>query len=258
MFVRPGSRYRLLIQTADGQVVTGETVVPVGVPSPSIAGQPFNRDHDTLVVEWQPARYAKRYALRVESPYGPFFLFTDSTRFRFTGDLRNFFSDQLPRVFVPGFQQTLQVAAVDTNFFDYYRSTNDPFTGSGIINHLSGGVGMFGSYFALDTRSLEVVADVDEPIEGDYERVAGAPIVQSLKLFVDAEGGGVSLLTGNYVGATAGRAGAIGALQRSNISIAFLKQQSTVDTAFVLRGTVVGGEISGVIAGEGAVRLRKK
>ena len=91
----------------------------------------FNRDHDMLIVSVDAVAERASYAVRVESPFGPFFLFTDSTRVRFTGDLRNLFAGDLQRVFIPGFRQDIIVAAVDSNFYDYYRTNNDPFTGAG-------------------------------------------------------------------------------------------------------------------------------
>src|SRR6185503_14289810 len=103
--------------------------------------QAFNRDRDTVVLNWQPVSRARTYAVRVESPHGPFFLFTDSTHLTLTGALRNLFADDIPRVFVPGFRQQVTITAVDSNFYDYYRTQNDPFTGSGLISRIRGGIG---------------------------------------------------------------------------------------------------------------------
>ena len=73
----------------------------------------LNRDHDALIAQWTRVPNARSYAVRVESPFGPFFLFTDSTAIRLTGDLRNLFAGDLQRVFIPGFRQDMIVAAVD-------------------------------------------------------------------------------------------------------------------------------------------------
>ena len=91
----------------------------------------INRDHDTLFIQWNRTTAARSYMVRVESPFGPFFLFTDSTAVRLTPDLRNIFSNDFERVFIPGFRQDIVVGAVDSNFYDYYRTNNDPFTGPG-------------------------------------------------------------------------------------------------------------------------------
>ena len=83
-------------------------------------------------------------------PYGPFFLFTDSLHVRLTGDLRNLFAGDLQRVLVPGFHQDIVVAAVDSNFYDYYRTNNDPFTGGGIISRVKGGSACSGRSYAVE------------------------------------------------------------------------------------------------------------
>ena len=102
---------------------------------------------------------ARSYAVRIESPFGPFFLFTDSPAIRLTGDLRNLFAGELQRVFIPGFRQDMIIAAVDSNFYDYYRTNNDPFTGAGIISRVNGGLGLFGSMVSINTGTISVTAD---------------------------------------------------------------------------------------------------
>jgi len=164
--IRLGQRYKLHVHTPDGEDVTAFTRIPL--PEISSTGgltQTFNRDHDTLNISWDATLKARAYAMRVESPFGPFFLFTDSLHVRLTGDLRNLFAGDLQRVLVPGFHQDLLVAAVDSNFFDYYRTNNDPFTGAGIISRINGGLGLFGSLVTLTNGTLTVIADQTEPIE---------------------------------------------------------------------------------------------
>jgi hypothetical protein len=104
--VRLGMRYKLHIHTLEGEDVTAFTRVPAPeVTSSGALTRSFNRDQDTMIVQWTRAPKARTYAVRVESPFGPFFLFTDSTRFRLTGGLRNVFAGDLQRVFIPGFRQ---------------------------------------------------------------------------------------------------------------------------------------------------------
>ncbi len=69
---------------------------------------------------------------------------------------------------MPGFHQDILVAAVDSNFYDYYRTNNDPFTGAGIISRINGGLGLFGSLVTLTNGTLTVIADQTEPIEGRF------------------------------------------------------------------------------------------
>ena len=161
--LRPGARYSLRIRTTQGETVTGETRVPLPITTSTGAlTRTFNRDHDTLTIEWNPTPLSRAYAVRVESPFGPYFLFSDSTRLRLVGDARNPFAGNLEHLFIPGFRQDVLVAAVDSNFYDYYRTNNDPFTGAGIINRLTGGIGLFGSLASLSTGTLTVIADQTE------------------------------------------------------------------------------------------------
>src|SRR5262249_43381928 len=128
-----GARYQLHIHTPDGEDVTASTRIPK--PSIRIGGgltRIFNRDHDLIAAQSTAAAATRAYAVRIESPFGPFFLFTDSLSLRVSGDLRNLFSTDLERVFIPGFRQEILIAAIDSNFYDYYRTNNDPFTGAGI------------------------------------------------------------------------------------------------------------------------------
>jgi hypothetical protein len=67
---------------------------------------------------------ARTYAIRVETPYGPWALFADSTQFRLSGGLRHFFAPGLPSVWFSGFVQSANVVAVDVNFYNYNRSTH--------------------------------------------------------------------------------------------------------------------------------------
>ncbi len=118
--LRLGARYQLHVHTLDGEDVTAATRIPR--PDATSAGaltRTFNRDHDTLFLAWNRATSARAYAIRVESPFGPFFMFTDSTGLRLPGNARNLFANNLERLFIPGFRQDALVAAVDSNFYDY-------------------------------------------------------------------------------------------------------------------------------------------
>ena len=77
---------------------------------------------------------ARSYFVRVETPYGPRAFFTDDTRVRLSGDLRNADADGLPRVFIPGFPQAVTVSAVDSNYYDWFRTHNDVLSGTGLLN----------------------------------------------------------------------------------------------------------------------------
>jgi hypothetical protein len=79
-------------------------------------------------------------------------------------------------VFVPGFEQALTVAAADTHLYDYYRSGSDPFSGVGLITHVQGGLGVFGSVAVIERRMFQVTQDfTGHPMEDDFTRRNDAP-----------------------------------------------------------------------------------
>jgi hypothetical protein len=249
--VQNGRRYTLRVETADGRVVTGSTVIPgtLGTTtSRNTSAVGFNVDRDTLQLNWNALPGARSYAVRIDSPLGAFFFFTDSTTFRLTGDLRNLFAERLPTVFLPGLRQTVSVAAVDTNYFDYYRSGSNPFTGSGIINRLEGGIGVFGAYVPLQTRSLQVTGEVDRPLEGRY--VAPLRVGRDqLRLWVVHEENGVTQLSGNYRIASEDQFGLSGRIENGRVTFTtFLNQDSRLRFR-ELTGTIEGDTLTLVVRG---------
>jgi hypothetical protein len=258
--LRLGQRYKLHVHTTGGEDVTAFTRIPL--PEVSSTGgltRTLNRDHDTLNISWDASLKARAYAMRVESPFGPFFLFTDSLHVRLTGDLRNLFAGDLQRVLVPGFHQDLLVAAVDSNFFDYYRTNNDPFTGAGIISRINGGLGLFGSLVTLTSGTLTVIADQTEPIEGRFRvqaPVDSAIPVSSFNLYVESpaiSSDAPAALSGRYI--TTGQNphvdGLIGKMKGTDVALAFLANQSATDTIAVFVGQLSNGVLKGQFAGNG-------
>jgi len=253
--VRLGMRYQLHVHTLQGEDVTAFTRVPAPeVTSSGALTRSFNRDQDTMIVQWTRAPKARTYAVRVESPFGPFFLFTDSTRFRLTGDLRNVFAGDLQRVFIPGFRQDVLVAAVDSNFYDYYRTNNDPFTGSGIISRVNGGLGLFGSLVSLNSGTLTVVANQTQPIEGRFRLATSssgtAPMANQFTLYVESKAVRSELptaLSGRYVLALPNSRGdgMIGQQIGSTITLALLANQLAGDTLDLFTGELHGDTLRG-------------
>lgn len=269
LLVRPGATYTLRIKTVDGILVTGTTVVPALVTPPSDrVPVPFSRDRDTLRLSWNPVPNARIYGLRVDSPFGAFQLFSDSTKLNLAGDLRNIFASDLPRVFIPGFQQAYTVYAADANFYDYYRSRNDPFTGSGIINRLEGGIGLFGATVMITTRIADVTQAFTEPaFEGDYEVVQGSTqartIVDVMRLYVETKGAPMtgSSLSGWYSSnrKETARDGVAGTRDGARIELQFLINQN----AKVRLATFVGKQSNDSLIGNylglsGTVAFRKR
>lgn len=255
--LRLGARYQLRIVTQEGEQVTAFTRIPFPeFASTGALSRTFNRDHDSIVVEWKRATAARAYALRVESPFGPFFLFTDSLRYRLNGELRNFFAEDLPRVFIPGFRQDVVIAAVDSNFFDYYRTNNDPFTGSGIISRLNGALGLFGSMVTLNSGTVTVVADQTEPIEGRFRVTTAtgdaASFISTVNLYIESPApqgasGATAALSGRYTlgGPNARSDGIIGRMNGTAVSFAVLANQLAGDTVDVFTGVLEGTTLSG-------------
>jgi len=262
--LRSGARYALRVVTPDGHVVTGTTVVPYAFAfSPGTRLDPFNRDRDSLRLSWNAFPGARSYLLRAESPFGPFLLFTDSTHITLHGDLRNYFADGLQRVFIPGFRQRVSVAAVDSNYFDYYRTRNDPFTGAGIINRLEGGIGLFGSAVSVAGRNVDVSQDSREPaIEGVWD--AADPdnmmvVVRTLRLYVETPGEPAAL-SGWFV-PLAGYdtpQGMVGTRINGRIVLKLLNTQSASDTMAVFSGVQRGDSLIGDFGGAARVVLLKR
>ena len=267
--LRAGGRYTLTVRTSDGRVVTGTTVVPSSAPFVTVAGAPlvpFNRDRDSLAVSWTAVPGARTYGFRAESPFGAFQLFTDSARLKLPGDIRNVFASDLQRLFIPGFRQAYTIFAVDTNYFDYYRSRNDPFTGSGIINRLQGGIGLFGSTVVIGSRTLDVTQQPVEPaLEGDYELAQGPlmtkPFVDVMRLYVETPGATSASLSGWYSRdrTLSARDGITGTRDGNRIELRLLVNQDTHQRLATFVGTQVADSLVGAYAGvEGRVVLRKR
>ena len=164
-FLSPGREYRLQVDLPDGRQVLGRTTMPA---PPAVTGLPesgatFDRDRDTLRLRWSAAEGSEWTLVRVRARdlrrYATLSLLTDSFSVTIPG--------RLPSVWVPGTRQTLTVAAVDRNYFDQMRTGNDDFTAGGYLNHLDGGIGVFGSVAPV-SRTVVVRAAVDHAYEGRY------------------------------------------------------------------------------------------
>ncbi len=243
----PGQRYRLRITSASGAVVTGETRVPSAAPdwTPGVGSTavPITlMRSDTLKLNWTAVPDARNYVIRVETPDGPWFLFSDSTRFTLGGTLRNFFASGLPSVWYPGFVQPLIVVAVDRNFYDYNRSGNDPFGGTGLISSVQGGLGLFGSSLSLLRRDVSVLDADRAPIDARWVGASAAGTVD-MDLWLETPGPTISSLSGR-IRSTANQF-VVGTLQGENIRLITLNGISRSDTASAFIGRVVGDSIVG-------------
>ena len=249
--VQPGKRYSLLVRTPDGQEVTGTTTVPKAEPTVLATRRGFDRERDTLQLRWSSVPAARSYALRIDSPRGPFFLFVDSLSMRVPGGLRNFFADRLPRVFLPGFDQLLTLSAIDSNYYDYYRTRNDPFTGSGVINRLRGGIGLFGSIVTIDFQTLEVTAPLRSPLDGRYVLRSGFSEIPELRLWEEtpAQSGNPAGLSGSWQYPGGQRSALLGTLAEQRVRLAFLRNAYEMDTSTVFEGELRSDSLIGRFRG---------
>jgi hypothetical protein len=170
----PGARYDLKVVTQLG-TVRGHTRVPNFASPPNRVTGAFNLDRDTL---WMPrvandgsvAGYLLRHVARtgsgeryVPAVTGPLLLFPVAPN----DDRAWAFSFDRPDI-RPGTTQTFVVAAVDSNVFKYNVAGFDPFGDDTQGNTLQGGVGLFGAVALMLSRSLDLVADSDQPIEQNW------------------------------------------------------------------------------------------
>lgn len=252
-----GGMYRLTVLTAKGETLTAETSVPDGDPAFAPTQRIFDRVQDTVILDWPATSGARSYFVRIETPFGPMSFFTDSTRVRLTGALRNLNLQALPRVFFPGFPQAVTVSAVDSNFYDWYRTNNDPFSGRGLISRVIGGFGVFGSLVRLRFEDFEVRAPQVEPEAGTFRIVPEqftSTLVPTLELYVEsraARDDQADALSGRYhkrpvIGQTGClTCGLLGMAKEGRIELAMLRDWYAQDTADVFVGEIRGDTIVG-------------
>jgi hypothetical protein len=203
----------------------------------------LDRSRDTLQLRWSAVRDARTYVIRVETPYGAWALFADSTQFTLSGGLRNYFAPGLPSVWFPGFVQTASVVAVDANFYDYNRSGNDPFGGTGLISSVRGGLGVFGSVVNMLRREVSVTERIRFPLDARWRGVTSAGATAELDLWVDVEGPTVSSVSGREV--TALRRFVLGTLRGESLRLVTLAAGSSADTVSVLTARLAGDSLVG-------------
>ncbi|MFN8583328.1 MAG: hypothetical protein U0163_20425 [Gemmatimonadaceae bacterium] len=185
----PGGTYHLRIATPIG-VVSGTTHLPQFTLTVNRASRVFNLDTDSLrLPTFVGNRLAAGHLLR-HVLYGVSSTETlraDSTTVLLAPapltDNRTWsFAFSRPNI-RPGVPQRFVVVAVDSNYLDYVRSGYDPFGHDAKGNRLTGGVGLFGAVASLVDANLDLVADRDHAIEGDWSTsVGGVALPVSLRL----------------------------------------------------------------------------
>lgn len=268
-----GGTYQLSVRTARNEVLTADTSVPVGDAAAAPAQDTFDRVQDTLMLEWPAAPGARSYLVRIETPFGPRSFFTDATQVRLTGELRNIDVDALPRVFIPGFPQAVTVSAVDSNFFDWFRTHSNAISGTGLIDRVSGGIGVFGSLVRLRFGDYHVVAPQTEPEAGMFQFVGtpeqqiSTPVLR-IELYVEsraARADQAHAVSGRYhkrpaigqIGCLT--CGLLGTARDGRVELALLGDWYARDTADLFVGQIRGDTIVGTFrAAGGLVRFVKQ
>jgi hypothetical protein len=234
----PGRRYTLRVQAA-GKVATATTLVPRAVSPIGTPLVPFNRDQQAINLPINDVEMARAYWVYLTAPISPYTLFTLDQEVAISGDSRNLFTEDLVRVFFPGFVQTLLVAAVDSNLYDYYRSGNDPFSGAGLISSIQGGLGLFGSMAIVERRELDVTQDPSgDPIEATFTKRPNAngsttAGPHTLRLYLESKGadGGLDRLSGSWLTGDAfsgmTRGSVIGDRKGETVDLQILESHST-------------------------------
>ena len=263
-----GGAYHLSVRTTKGEVLTAETSVPGGVPATFAEQRVFDRDRDALLVEWPAAPGARSYFVRIETPFGPRSFFTDSTRVRLSGDLRNVNVKALPHVFFPGFPQAVTVSAVDSNYYDWYRTHNDELSGTGLVDRVQGGLGVFGSLVRLRFLNVEVVAAQTVLESGTYRFIGthadsiSTPYL-GVEVYLESKSARADqwdALSGRYerqmklgdVGCAV--CGLLGSTRDGRVQLVLLRDWFASDTAEILSGEFRGDTIVGTyLRGHGGV-----
>jgi hypothetical protein len=204
----PGDSVALRVEALDGEIVRGLTVIP-GARSMDIftrveRGESLTLEYgaDSVWIEVDPIHARaldvelSRDPERAPDGYGGtyFRLATDTMSLVFAGDLQTFEDkDEGEAVFKPGSYMNLTVAVADTNYYDFVRSFSNPLNGRGFINHLEGGIGVFGSVFTTQ-RSITVIDRQEDEREGPY-RITGS--LDSGGVYLGDSGRLLPILPGN-------------------------------------------------------------
>jgi hypothetical protein len=151
----PGRTYQLRVVAPDGRTVTGRTTIPGAVLSTTTAPtQTIDRSIDTVSLQWSRVAGARSYQVFILSTANAYSLFVADTSVVLPGTLQVL--DNGEDVFERRLSHQLTVSAVDENYFDYYHRTSDFLNARGLVMHLDGGIGVFGSVVTVATRTVVV------------------------------------------------------------------------------------------------------
>jgi hypothetical protein len=104
----------------------------------------------------------------------------------------------------PGVVQRFLVVALDSNYYEYNRGGYDPFGHDAQGNRLEGGVGLFGAVATVVDAQLNLIANLDHPIEGEWvATVPSADLPTVLRLYESPRFPGPSAAVGLHLWGTA-------------------------------------------------------
>jgi hypothetical protein len=259
MVIAAGGRFAVHVKTTSGRELFASTTVPHFLPSVPLLPVAFDRIRDTLQIRWNSVPGARAYQVVIESVFANVRLFTESTFVRLTGEIRNVNAEGLPRTFIPGFQQRVAVLAVDSNYYDYYRTSSSSLTGTGIVSRVEGGIGIFGAAIPIARRRLDVTGTFRLPPEGAYRYLGSAAdsirtliVGLTLNVLGDPSSSRVAV-SGSYRARPLAvfpvftdTAGAfLGERWRDSLVLAFLSRQRLRDTIDVFRARIAGDTLIG-------------
>ena len=151
-----GETYRLRVVTPAGDTVTGSTIIPV---TSRLASLP--RTVDTVRagasfrVGWEPALSARTFELHITTTAPSYTTFLDSAITLSARQAAPVIDLSVAALF-SGYLNTVNVLAVDRNYYDYYRRNGQGLIAAAPISHLTGGVGLFGSIGRVSRHALQV------------------------------------------------------------------------------------------------------
>jgi len=104
----------------------------------------------------------------------------------------------------PGVVQRFLVVALDSNYYEYNRGGYDPFGHDARGNRLQGGVGLFGAVATVVDAQLNLIANTDHAIEGEWvATVPTSDLPTVLRLYESPRFPGPSASVGLHLWGTA-------------------------------------------------------
>jgi len=206
--LRPNDIIALEVRAPDGRVVHGYTRIPgarsidVGIDAPASLPDTIglHRLNDSLRIGVDPIagrglqveivradRRSQRRTDGFDSFSFPHRGISDTMGLVLAGSALAVDGSNGDPIFQAGHFHAVTIAVTDTNYFDFTRSGNDDFTGRGFLNHLDGGIGVFGSVTPV-TRLVRVTTNFTDPREGIFRMtgsVNGQPVDVTWEVYLD-------------------------------------------------------------------------